>query len=1088
VNTKAAPGTAGGCVITGPSSNNRDYPPSADWSTRSFVFVTPDSTQDVFLRCGQWEVKGTVFFDDLSLRPVVPLYAKVGRFTLGGGERIENGRYVADPDFGGAGSNEFRGLIRHTAAFNSHRWVFGPGSTVVYRHQLADLRQTSGRLTVDIGYYQSGVLHVEASRDGETWTEVGRLTKQEGREMEVPATLYPAGEVWVRLRGSGGGTHDGGNTAPGQLQVYKYRYEAALAENVADAVGRTSYLEVLHQDPNLRVIVETVDGPDTGRSLVAGWVESPTPRDQVTLSLTLEREGRIEADLSQNLRIERGKPARFEVPFDPAGTGSYRLALAVGGDQGVLCFAAQTTLVVPALHASDYGYLISSGPQGAVWWCEGTYKISRRRPVPKKTSDRISLVAARNEYEPVQLVLRPAEDLKDVRVTATDMTGPAGTLSASNLTIDRVAWVRVTSPTDAVGCIGDWPDPLPRCDGPFDVPAGTNQPLWITVYVPSDTAPGDYQGSVKVSVAGQERWTVPLSLRVLGFALPKEAHVFATFGFDLGPVRKYHNLTSDDEVRQVYDLYMTNFAAHRIAPYNPMLLDPMRVTFTHNAAWLGGTRVGNEKASGTQSLKIVDDNDKVSVDAHTADLIPIDPQAGYVLRWKVKTAKPDQTYLVTLQNYDGNRQWMSGRNIDLPATGTGSWETQERNVTGRFPSEARFVNIVLRPVMWSEQGEQVGSAWFDEISFKRLPDGPELVRDGGFEAPPGDTEVSIDFRAFDKAARRYLDEFGFTRFSLPVMGMGSGTFHSRHKGEIAGHQQGTAEYDATMRKYLGQVAGHLAENGWLKKAYVYWFDEPEPKDYDFVKEGMAVLKRSAPGLTRMLTEQPEPELFGSVDLWCPLTASYDAKVCRERQAAGEHVMWYVCCGPREPYVTLFIDHPAIDLRMWLWQTFKYDVEGILVWHTNYWTSPCAYPEPNDQNPWEDPMSYVSGYDTPVGTKIFWGNGDGRFIYPPNRKGTRDKQTKYLTGPVNSIRWEMLREGIEDFEYLWQLRYAVQVLRRRGVSGPEVDQAEQLTHVPPDICTDLTRFTHDPRPLHEHRVKVGLALESLMKKHGLGVVP
>jgi hypothetical protein len=1077
---KTAPSTSGGCIITGPSSNNRDYQASDSWSQRSFVFVTPDNTDGVFLRCGQWEVKGTIFFDDVRLRPVTPLYSRTGSLTLGSGERIEKGRYIAEPDFGGEGSNEFRGLISHTATFNSHRWVLGPGDVVIYKHDASDIPQTSGKLTVDLGYYQNGSLYLDASKDGKRWTRVGQISKQEAKDFPVPDSLYPATGLWVRLRGSGG------TAAPCNLQVYRYCYEAALQGSPADAMGRTSYLEVLKEDPRLRIVVNRILGPETGNPSVGGRIESVVPSEEVALRLTLNEKGRVRLDQKGRLKPNPGGPTDFEMPFNPACAGTYELLLAAADGEGRLCFAAQTSIVVPPLYASDYGYLVSSGPQGDLWWCEGTYKISRKRAAPQTRKDRVQITAARNEYEPFQVVLRPAVSLKDVHIAATDLKGASGRIGSGEIDIDRVEWVRVEHPTDAVSCAGDWPDPLPHCDAPFDVAAGRNQPIWITVHVPPDAKAGEYDGAIAITAAGREVWSVPVSLHVLGFALPKEAHVFATFGFEIEPIRRYHNLKTNEEVRQVYELYMKNFAAHRIGPYHPMAMDPIRVTFRNSLGWVGGTRVRNEKASGAQSLMIEDDSDRAAIDAHTAELIPIDPRARYILRWIARTARPSQDYLVTVQNYDENKRWMSGRNIDLAATGTGRWDSLERDLTGRFPAESRFVNIVLRPVMWSERGEQLGVAWFDDVSFRRLPDGPELAPDLGFEAPLSDLGVSVDFAAFDKSAAHYLDEMGFTRFSLPVMGMGSGTFHSRSRGEIGGYRQGTPEYNRLMRNYLGQIERHLAGRGWLRKAYVYWFDEPEAKDYDFVREGMEVLKRSAPGLTRMLTEQPEPALFGSVDLWCPLTASYSEKVCRERQAAGEHVMWYVCCGPREPYATLFIDHPAIDLRMWLWQTYKYNVEGILIWATDYWTSPCAYPEPSCQNPWQDPMSYVSGYDTPVGTKQFWGNGDGRFLYPPNRKGPEDRQTRFLTGPVNSIRWEMLREGIEDFEYLWQLRQAVRTLRKRGVSGPSLDQAERLTIVPDQICKTLTEFTWDPRPLHEHRLKVGLALEALLRKYNLEI--
>ena len=100
----------------------------------------------------------------------------------------------------------------------------------------------------------------------------------------------------------------------------------------------------------------------------------------------------------------------------------------------------------------------------------------------------------------------------------------------------------------------------------------------------------------------------------------------------------------------------------------------------------------------------------------------------------------------------------------------------------------------------------------------------------------------------------------------------------------------------------------------------------------------------------MLTEQPEPPLIGVVDLWCPLTAFVPLQAIAERRKAGEEVWWYVCTGPRAPYVGLFIDHPGTEMRVWLWQTWKYGVQGILIWETTWWHNPFAYPY-RLQNPW-----------------------------------------------------------------------------------------------------------------------------------------
>ena len=52
-----------------------------------------------------------------------------------------------------------------------------------------------------------------------------------------------------------------------------------------------------------------------------------------------------------------------------------------------------------------------------------------------------------------------------------------------------------------------------------------------------------------------------------------------------------------------------------------------------------------------------------------------------------------------------------------------------------------------------------------------------------------------------------------------------------------GYPETVPEYDILFGKYLRGIEAHLKEKGWLDKAFVYWFDEPDPKDYAFVMNG-----------------------------------------------------------------------------------------------------------------------------------------------------------------------------------------------------------------------------------------------------------
>lgn len=363
-----------------------------------------------------------------------------------------------------------------------------------------------------------------------------------------------------------------------------------------------------------------------------------------------------------------------------------------------------------------------------------------------------------------------------------------------------------------------------------------------------------------------------------------------------------------------------------------------------------------------------------------------------------------------------------------------------------------------------------------------------------FEGEGAAKRARVDFPAFDVAATRWLDGHGLARgspfnsFLLQLRGMGGGTFYGRSLGQLEGFQEGTPELARLFGDYLGRIERHLRERGWLPKAYTYWFDEPDPKDYEFVVAGQQRIKAAAPGLKRMLTEQPEPELLGHVDIWCGLTPEWTREKVRARQAAGEEVWWYICTGPKAPYVTEFIDHPGTELRLWPWQSWQYGVNGILVWATTYWHSPEAYPD-RLQDPWRDPMSWTTSYGTPRGARLPWGNGDGRFLYPP-RRDPNAPAGPCLDGPINSIRWENLRDGMEDYEYFWLLeREARRVEASPSPTGGRdaasrarlLAEANALLIVPEAVSKDLTHFTTDPRLVLEHREKLARVIGRLRQE-------
>ncbi len=1081
---RATEGTGGGCVISGLDVCNRDQGVGAEWRRYSFCFTTPASVAGAFLRLGQWMQRGTIYFTDVTLTEVQCISRTQGASRLAAGERVDGRDYEFTAPLNEDGSNSSPLLASHTASFNSNRWVLTGGSEVVYRHHAPAGRFASAKVTVNLNYYTSGVCAVSASRDGAQWTEIGRIGAQSSKTFALPDGLRPADTLYVKLAGAAA-SDAAGNSAPGAFQVDTYTLQAKLDASAGPARGGAdAYVAIEGCDPRLEVRIEDAGAMGLGAgNVVRLSVESAATapiRCRAIATVTPAKGRAITA--SRSVTIAPGKPTALALPYSVAATGESTLVLALEPEKGGKpLFRATTSLYVPSYFATDYGYAIGGGPGGQLWWCEGTYKIHPDRDVPGASTRKaaIEMSAARNEREHAQLVLRAGANPAPLTVRAGKLTGPGGaTIPASAIQLREVAYVRVRVATDRTGVAADWPDPLPPLPTPWQPVPGRNNPIFITVKVPENARAGDYAGSITLAGGGSTT-TVPLHLHVWNYTLPKHAALRSGFGINPANIRRYHNLKSDEAMAKVWDLYMQAFAERGICTYNPMALAPYEIRL-EGVNWAGGTRDTAVLHAGASSMRVDDDSTSAPITCSSAALIPVTPGKRYELSWWVKTGQPGQVYEVSCGCFRPDRQWMAYHNIDLQVTGSGEWQRVSVDISDRIAKEAGFINVGLRPVVWTERGEKTGAAWFDDVTLTEDGGPRNLVVDGGFELDNKPT-VAIDFTAFDKAAHRYLDEVGFNSFTVNIPGLGGGRHPNYDNGSFLGYADGTPEFDALMTQFGKILQDHLAEKGWLSKAYVYWYDEPETNDYPFVTKGMAKLHKYVPKIKRMLTEEFQKELYGSIDLWCPITPNYAPAPAAARQKLGEEVWWYVCTGPKEPYCTLFIDHPAVEMRMWVWQTWKYAVQGLLIWETTYWTS-RALPGPTVQNPWEDPQSYV---DAEPGTNAgVWGNGDGRFYYPPNRHPNEDTTTEYVTGPIIALRWEMLAKGIQDWEMFRVLAQRVKAEKAKVVGrrrDPVLLRAESLLTVPPSVCRDMVDFSRDPKPLLEHRRKVAEAIEELGRR-------
>ena len=228
---------------------------------------------------------------------------------------------------------------------------------------------------------------------------------------------------------------------------------------------------------------------------------------------------------------------------------------------------ATLTGVAGAPEAGGYFHRITGASADglSLWAAPPVEKIFKTNAAPVAVKP-LRIQAARDEFEPFQLVVR-AGSQQSRAVAISDFTTGSDVIPAANVTLHRVDYVPITQLSDDFGRLGPWPDPLYplAMGGSVTFPANENQPLWFTVHVPRDAAPGVYAATVTIGGA-----VIPVELAVWNFALPQEIHLAGEWGFGWSSVVETYKGTVGGSVQPCYwtlvDALYEDFADHRLTP------------------------------------------------------------------------------------------------------------------------------------------------------------------------------------------------------------------------------------------------------------------------------------------------------------------------------------------------------------------------------------------------------------------------------------------------------------------------------------------------------------------------------------------
>ncbi len=580
--TKATNGLNGYASAGFTTAFRNFFPPPTNWVNYSYTACIPSNGSPLFF-LGQTTLGGPIYFDDAEVIAATPVHLNFGGNELGEDESFSGGRYTFKSHLSSYLANYDRCLISATGTgayfFSSDRWLMYGGASLLYRHGFNGLSFTNVTLkftTWDQWGLSGKSLLVDASTNGTSWQVVTQFTGGGTLSAIVPASLLPASQLYVRLYN----TNYSGNA--GQFSLYEYSLQADFASPPADVSGATFMLEP--RVTNSLVTPVGIFEPADGQVLRLSIPNSGGQPQSFQITSTAEFAGDTRQWQSTVL-VPPGTNNFVDARVPTAGFGQNTITISVRDANTNLIFKDTFRKQTTILTDDSYGYLLPSPTNCPAWWCEGAYKVGQKRAAPFETNDAVQISAARNEYEPFQLVLRPRVPLTNATIAMGDLTCTNGfTIAATNVTLCRVETVPITELYNNVVqdfnepkvCTGNTPDPLTPVTGPIDVAANTNTPLWFTVYVPKDAPPGTYEATVSIQ-SGTATFTVPVRVRVRSFGISAATHTQESANVTIDPL--WHQPTNDTQAAQILDLYLENMRTHRYSPFMANYYHPINWTY-----------------------------------------------------------------------------------------------------------------------------------------------------------------------------------------------------------------------------------------------------------------------------------------------------------------------------------------------------------------------------------------------------------------------------------------------------------------------------------------------------------------------------
>jgi hypothetical protein len=347
--------------------------------------------------------------------------------------------------------------------------------------------------------------------------------------------------------------------------------------------------------------------------------------------------------------------------------------------------------------------------------------------------------------------------------------------------------------------------------------------------------------------------------------------------------------------------------------------------------------------------------------------------------------------------------------------------------------------------------EQYSEAWFNML--KIYAENMVAHRQNVFRVQMNSIVISksntnnleFDFSRFDQIAQLFWDtkkmdwlETGFlTKFGAGDWASAEIFLNDFHVTNSVTGEKINMPGNEVIPYLLPAFESHLREKGWLHKTFFHIKDEPSLHNALAWREVSSYMHKYAPELRRIDAIETT-YLLDEIEIAVPkldaLASWYESYKDWQQK---DHELWFYTVGIYQgsllPNKT--IDMPVMDSRIMHWLNYKYDATGYLHWGWNQWT----------KNPYLDPDIHI---------------GDGWHVYPVKN------------GVLNSLRWEQMRNGIQDYEYFWMLENKIRILKDSlGSRFSWIDRRQRGKEIAGNVIMGFAQHTDDPQVLYKAKMQI-----------------